>query len=217
MKNLGKIFFGVLLGMAAMFCMERGCKHKNADRAAKVAAREETNVIADIAKHRFDTTKHYTDLDGHEHATKALVQGDAAAMEIFYKKRFDSIARLLHIKNNQLKDMVDIMSRASGTFTASVDNIPVPTVDDTTLGGSPFITGVSYTRHFAWRDSFMTEEGWVDTDKAVINYSMNMPVSITSYWKRSWLLGRKHYFIDGYSPNPNVHISGLTGLSINKK
>lgn len=213
MKYLGNIFFGFILGLAAMFLMGRGCKHKNAEHVAEVAKRQETSVIANIVAHRFDSVSYYRDKLGQEHANRVLIQGDAAAIRIFYKKREDSICEVLHLRNSQIKDMLDVTSEVTGSFTTPTLPVQTQTVGEQ---DSPMINrGCVY--QFSYSDDFLQEYGLVDSVRTEIHYHMEIPVSINTYWTRRWFLGGKHYFIDGYSTNVNVHITGLTGISINSK
>ena len=209
MKNLGKIFFGILLGIAATLLMGRGCKHKDADRAAKEAAKKETSVIADINKHRFDSVQYYRDQFDQEHAQKALILGDEAAIKIFYKKKEDSLCTVLHLRNAQLKDMTDVVSQVNGSFTTGTQ----------TVGEQDIISGkpAGWKGYmFQYKDDYMQETGFVDSVTTEVHYQLTIPVSITTFWKRKWFLGKKHYFIDGFSTNKNVHITGLSGVSIKR-
>ena len=184
---------------------------KKVEHAAVVAV----NQMAEIKKHQFDSVTYFRDRYNQEHAQRELIQGNAQQVETFYKQKEDSLAKVLKIALKQIMGMYAAQSMVSGTFTAPVDLIPSFDASDGGLGGSPFVTGVSYTRHFTFSDSFLKEEGWVDSASARINYQIMVPVEITPYWKRKWLLGKKKYFVDGHSSNPNVHITGLTGISIN--
>jgi hypothetical protein len=206
MNGLGKIFFGFIMGCVAMFFIERGFKHKNAERAAKVAAKEQTAEIAAIHQHMNDTVTHTTDANGIDHAEKTLIQGDAAAVKIFYKKQMDSLCDVLKIRDNQVSGMYTSLSNVSGTFTTSVDHVGLNTPD-----------GPGEVRHFVYADSFLEEEGWVDSARADVSYTMRVPVHITTFWTRRWFLGKKHYFVDGYCDNPNAVITGLTAVQINSK
>src|ERR1035437_1627409 len=126
MKILGDIFFVILIGMAAMFFMKGGCGAKKnvVHKAEERGATKEVASIADIAAHQFDSTRYYKDMYDNEHAIKELALGDAAAVRVVYKKKEDSLCKVMHLRNNQIKDMVDVVSRVQGTFTAKVDNIP---------------------------------------------------------------------------------------------
>src|ERR1035437_1444289 len=120
MKTLGNIFFGLILGMAAMFFMKGGCGAKKSVmlKAEERGSNKEAASIADISAHQFDSTRYYKDQYNNEHAIKELIQGNLAAVNIFYKKHNDSLCNLLHLRDNQIKDWIDVVSQVKGSFTA---------------------------------------------------------------------------------------------------
>lgn len=227
MKRLGAYSFVFLLGAAACFISMRSCKHKNAEHAAKVAERKTVNEMGAIKDHMNDTVTHYRDMYNQEHAQRELIQGNAEEIKIFYKKHEDSICKLLHLRNAQLKDMTEVVSHVSGTFSTKTQMVGEQDGpgegaqdDDLVQGMNGKIpddsTGANWKGFvFTYKDDFISEQGFVDSMRTVVYYDIYVPVGITSYWKRKWLLGKKRYFIDGYSANPNVHITGLEGISIN--
>ena len=217
MKRLVQILFFLAVclvcGVVLMKCnnpVRTYWEKKKVAHAAVVAV----NQVGEIKGHMNDTAVHYRDMYNREHAEKLLIQGNAAQIELFYKQREDSLAKVLKIARRQIQGMYGARTVVSGSFTTAVDEIPTFKVDEAGNGGSPVVTDITSIRHFEYQDSFLMEEGWVSDSSAMVNYRVLVPVTITSYWKRSWWLGRKKYYVDGYSDNPNVRISGLEGVQI---
>ena len=201
MRYLGCVLIGMLLGV--VFMIDMRCNHGNPKHAAQVAQKKETAVVADISAHKFDSTTYYHDRYNQEHAQKALIQGDAAAVRIFYKHREDSLCKVIGISHKEIMGMYEAQSMVSGSFTT-------PTVIEA-------LESVGCPEYgFTWSDPYAVFSGISNCDSTTAAYTISVPVTITPYWKRRWFLGKKHYFIDGYSSNKNVHITGLTGISINK-
>jgi len=203
MRYLGCILIGMLLGGA--FVADLRCNHGSKAHIAKVAQKAAVAEVANIVKHEFDSVQYYRDLYNQEHADKVLIQGNAKVIRIFYKHREDSICNVLRIRPAQLQSMQDVVSQVNGRFTAPTQRV-----------GELTVQGLMPAYAFTYKDDFIDEEGIVDSLQTVVDYHLTIPVKITTYWKRKWFLGRKHYKIDGYSPNKNVHITGLTGIEINK-
>lgn len=176
----------------------------------KCGAQKEKKQVTQIAQIKKDSTEHYRDLWNTEHAKRLVIQGDAKTLNVFYADKFDSICKRLRIKEKQLKDISEVVAQSKGTFVTPLQSYTV-TPTDTPTGLPIGWTG----KTFNWQDSFLHETGFIDSSNIYVTYSMNLPITITNYWKRRWFLGKKRYYIDGYSDNPNVTIQGLTGIKIN--
>lgn len=196
MKQIAYLVGAVFLAALAIFAY-KGCK--------KNEFRKQATQVASV---QYDSVKHWHDLWNTEHATKELIQGEKKVLDLFYKHRIDSLAKRLHLRDKQIQDMTEVLMRAEGSYTTDVEYI---TVHDTIPGLAPDWSGMN----FEWHDKYLKTTGFVDSSKAVVFYSIDVPVHITTYWKRKWFLGKKRYYIDGFSPNPNVKILGLTGIKIN--
>lgn len=194
MKTLYIVCLALLMGGGLMFAL-KGCKKK-------------VEVVQ--LPHTEDSSRYYKDLYGSEHAQNLQIIGNRKDLELFYNKRIDSLCKRIGIKQKQLKDMARVMAQVHGHFTAPL--IPAAIHDTIPFPGDPAPWEGS---RFEWQDSFLTVNGYVNDTEVRAFYSMEMPVSITTYWKRRWFLGKKRYYIDGFSPNNNVHLTGLSGVKIN--
>ena len=161
--------------------------------------------ISDIAT--YDSTSYYRDLYNTEHATAEVASGDLQAVRIIYARQIDSVCKMARIARKQLIAMENVTANISGQV---ITNVVRDTVHDT-------INGHGFKRieqRFDYQDAYLQLKGLIDTE-IHITYMMEVPISINTYWKRRWFLGKKHYRIDGYSTNNNVHLIGLTKIQIN--
>lgn len=162
--------------------------------------------------HVEDSSRYYKDQYGAEHAVNQQIIGNRKDLELFYNKRIDSLCKRISIKQKQLKDMAKLMAQVHGSFVAPLRPVAKSATIHDTIPGEP--TAWEGSR-FNWQDSFLTVNGFVNDYEVKAFYSMEMPISITTYWKRRWFLGKKRYYIDGFSSNNNVHLTGLSGVKIN--
>lgn len=160
--------------------------------------------VQQIATHQSDSTRYYRDLWGAEHANRLLVEGDRKVIQALYQSRIDSVCRRLGLREKQIQDMASVIATDAGSFTAPVQPDTM-TIHDTLREGLAF----------KWNDDYLHMAGFVDSSSAYVSYDIEIPINLTTYWKRRWLLGRKRYYIDGYSNNPRVHLAGLSGIKIN--
>ena len=170
----------------------------------KSCGSKEMREVVQITSHENDSARYYRDLWGAEHVSRLLAEGDRRVIAALYKGRMDSVCRRLGLKEKQLQDMASVVARDSGGFVAPVRR-------DSLMVHDTLRDGLS----FHWADDYINVGGFVDTGSAYVTYNIVVPISISTYWKRRWLLGRKRYFIDGYSDNPYVHLSGISGIKIN--
>jgi hypothetical protein len=164
----------------------------------------EKEVVHDIQKvnvQRTDSLKHYKDAAGREYAQRILAEAGGKAIGIVYRREIDSIKAALSIKEKQLQ---------SFTFAATVNQGYVLLRVDTV-----FVDSATAYR-FAYNDRWLDISGTVGKN-SYLNYKMTDSLVFTTYWKRKWLLGRKTNYIDAYSYNPNVRITGLDGARISIK
>jgi hypothetical protein len=154
-----------------------------------------------------DSVRYWRDLYGQEHATTRVQQGELEVLKVLHRGAIDSVCRQLKIKERQLMDMQRVLAKASGRVVTDVRLVPIDTD-----GGDTTIVG--YERFFEYRDSWMSLDGYVNDDSAVVDYTVVVPIEVSTYWKRRWWLGKKRIFINGTSKNPNVSIVGLEGLRV---
>jgi len=57
----------------------------------------------------------------------------------------------------------------------------------------------------------------ITPDSANLKYSVYVPLDGVLYWKRTWFLGKKHYFSEVTSSNPHIKINKLLNIKITGK
>jgi hypothetical protein len=164
----------------------------------------EKEVVHDIQKvivQRGDSLRHYKDAAGREHAQRVLAEAGSKAIGIVYRREIDSIKAALSIKDKQLQSFILASTTNAGTVRLRVDTVFVDS---------------STAYRFAYNDRWLDISGTVGKS-SYLNYRMTDSLVFTTYWKRKWFLGRKTNYIDAYSHNPNVRITGLEGARISIK
>jgi hypothetical protein len=164
----------------------------------------EQEVIHDIQTttiQRTDSIRHYKDAAGREHVQRVLAEAGSKAIGTVYRREIDSIKAALNIKEKQLQAF---------TLAATVNQGYVPLKVDTVYIDS------AATYNFAYNDRWLDVSGSVGKN-SFLKYKMTGSLVFTTYWKRKWLLGRKTTYIDAYSHNPHVRVTGLDGARISIK
>lgn len=196
MKNLTYVFIAIVLLSGWVFQVKT-CNDAERFRQAQT-----------VVKATGDSVRYWKDLWSKEHATRQMIEGDRETLHLVYGRKMDSLAKRLHLKQKQLQDMTEVLLRAEG----QIKTVPVPDIRRDTVNGIEYVyQGQSFT----WQDGYMSMTGYVDSAIAKVNYSIDVELNVTKYWKRKWFLGRKRRYIDAYCDNPNVQIKGLTGVKVN--
>lgn len=151
-----------------------------------------------------DSATYWRDQYGREHVRRSIVQAERDMVRALYPTLLDSMARLLKVRPKQIRTIAGVSGKAT-------DTVKVPTYipyADTTAGSE-------LNRCFTYRDDYTALQGCVDTGgEATMIYSIEVPVTLTTFYKRRWFLGRKRWYVDGSSANPAVSLTGLQGLEI---
>jgi hypothetical protein len=153
-------------------------------------------ILKEHVVQREDSLQYYKDAQGREHASRLLLQADMGTIKMFYRKEVDSLVKSLGIKEKQLRSFAVVGTQNTGTIKAKIDSVP----------------GKNY-RTFSYTDQWMNMHGMI-SDSLSLKYQYRDSLILSNYWKRKWFLGKKRYFQDGYSLNPDVHFTGLSGAEL---
>jgi hypothetical protein len=170
--------------------------------------------LNEIISHQTDSVSYYKDIYHREHARVAQLDINYRAADDAYKSLLDSIEKMEHVKKKNIQAIINVKSFDAG-------NVNIGLRHDTVLvfikehSGKDSIEKISAT-DFNYSDSFLSMKGSIDT-MLHLKYFINVDIQLTRIVKRNWFLGRRHYFIDGYSTNPNIHINGLKDIEISKR
>lgn len=185
--------------------------------------------VAQIATAIQDTGKRWSDQYGTEHLTKQVERGSYKELAVFSQRQMDSALKTYKINRKQLQGITNTQATVSGMGEAQV--VPATMVDS--VPGVPIGWEGNY---FEWTDSFTKIEAYVDIahdevmadssictipGKAVVFYTVNVPISHVTYWRRKhkflWFrVGRKIYYMDVSSKNPNAVISNFQTIQVNE-
>ena len=197
MKNiLTQIGLAVLITALLAVCYE-GCQH----------LRKENKDLHTVGRQlQYDSVRHYRDLYGKERAVTSLQQGSIATLKAFHGRELDSVLTKLRLREKQLSSMSTVLAQAQGRIVTNTEY-----VHDTIPGTDIAFNG----QYFTYDDSCLALAGYVDSNRAIIDYSFSIKLDVATYWRRKWFLGRKRYYIDAGSPQSNIHITGLSGYKVN--
>lgn len=166
-------------------------------RSCRINAKDLQQVTANSKQANDSVFSYWVDRFNTEHASKVVIQGDLNTVKITEGKELDEASQRLQIKDRQIEGMQRAVASVKGKFTTKV-------VHDSNL---IFV---------AYRDSNFTETATVTGDNVAVDYTVKVPIYLTQYWKRPWFLGKKVHYVDGYSGNPNAHITNLQSVKITK-
>lgn len=161
-----------------------------------------TNDIKQTAIQLTDSSVYWRDMYSREHTVRKVVQADRDLVRQLYPKLLDSVARVLRVRPRQVKSVAGVIASVRDTIL-----FPFP-IHDT-------LTAQQGDVCFSYRDDWMGVQGCADSSGYVqLIYSVDVPVSLATYYRRKWFLGRKRWYVDGSSDNPNVRLSGLSKIEI---
>jgi hypothetical protein len=180
----------IVIGVIWAWSQTRGCNK----------AKQTVSTIRQITRYDTANAHKWHDLYNQEHTTNGVLRASFRDFELMYGSKFDSLKKQLNIRNKQLQSLSEALVTAHGVVITT-------TVIDTLIDSS-----LTYT--FAYSDDNTVIAGVAGKDSTVIRYSVDVPLSITTYWKRRWFLGRKHYYIDAYSRNSNITVDNIKHCEI---
>jgi hypothetical protein len=186
-QNILSILFAATV-IVAVFAI-RGCvtAHKAIDQAMANGAHQSDTV----AQHWYDRWKT-------EHSEKVAIQGTLQAVELTNMAQLDEATKRVQIQRRQIEGLQKVVATVKGRFTTTV-------IRDTDRV------------YIAYQDSTISAMATLTGDSVNVDYDVTVPIYLTQYWRRKWLFGRKTHYVDGYSSNPNAHITNLQSVRINAK
>lgn len=159
--------------------------------------RRENDILKRNIEVKIDSTVYWKDKYGTEHASRRLAEGNLETIKISYQRLMDSVKARLNIKKNNIQTITTVGSVVGASIIPSVDTI--------------YTQDTSY--NFSFRDSWLQLSGTIGKESK-ISYNFKDSLVITTYSKRKSLFGPYVTYMDAYSLNPNVRISGINGLRI---
>lgn len=203
-----KYILTILAILACCFVFYKCNEKKITPAQTKRLIEQDKQQIADIKAAKEDTT---VQLDnGHSERTASV--GDVKQIEIFYKHKLDSVAKLLNIKTKQIDNVTDLKA----TMTSSSESDAFGDM----FGESNSDNGIL---EFKIKDTCINGYAIVDVNTRNLKRyeEINIPIHGTLYWKRKhhiWFInwGRPIYKQDFSSDCPNVKIKEIQSIKIVK-
>lgn len=206
------LFVGAIGASAVILIMlQKGCK-----------AEKENKAITQIATTKDDTLTRRTDFTGKEHVQRDEEVGNANVINVFEKKKFDSVVKELGIAHKQLDEYAQATAQGGGNFDATMTNTPeMPNASDTGLNLPPGWNG----KGFSFGDTLLSLKGYLlDSNRIKGTYKVKpFEIDIAMMWKRKhtflhlFRYGKKSWKVDASSPNPKISIVNIKAFKITKQ
>lgn len=160
--------------------------------------KKENAILKDVVEIKQDSTSYWKDRFNTEHGEKLSADASLSTLRSVYNQLLDSVSNRLDVKDNSIQSVTAASTSGSGKIVPKLDTIHSP---DSTL-----------QYRFRYKDRWLDLDGIVGKDPS-ISYQFRDSIVFTTYKKKVGLLKRQTY-IDGYSLNPNVRVTGITGIRV---
>lgn len=172
------------------------------DKCSNPAMVLEEKEKTDQKKIDLSGTKEWKDKYDQTHLT---LEKERLSKEVF-KKSADSMAKLLKIKDNQIKQITHIKTQLEIQKQLNT-HIKVDSIIKD--GEHAYIT---YTE-FNYKDKWIDIRGDVGRNDSIYIKGSDTLVRV-DYVKRNWLLGKKRHYVDFTNKNPYIKIEGLKEIEL---
>ncbi len=170
--------------------------------------------IKTIEKLRDKPVDHWFDINGHAHSTQEEAQVSSVAARIAMKNDFDAQAKLLKIKARNITGINGIGIVDTGRILAHyVDSFSRLTKVIHLPGGKTD----TVERHFEYVGDHIFVEGLVGKKFVQIDYEHDDSLTLVSYTKKKWFLGKPRTYVDAKLEDPKSYVRGMKGIRINSK
>jgi hypothetical protein len=173
----------------------------------------------ELIKTQNQTVKQYKDENGSLHSQIKIFQTRKENMELFYGKQIDSLAAILNIKQKQLTDVLIIAKKTDGKFKVKIDTIIVKRTDTVVEGSDfDFTFALDTTYNVEYADKWIDFRGKYSTveEKFTGEYKTYDSLTFVTFYKRKGFLnlGKKEWYLDVSSANPNSVITNVKNFKI---
>ena len=157
-------------------------------------------------------TTYYQNKFGQEVAKREAIElSNATLRRNFESKELEWLKQFKSVDNKISRLEAGIQSQATviKTLTAKLedfDTVIIRGKDTIRLNGKSFV----------YQDKYTTAKGIISGDSIIQKIEMQVPLDIAIYHKKKWLFGRKKYFTEATSKNPDAKIE-ITSTLIKKR
>jgi hypothetical protein len=145
----------------------------------------------------------YTDDGGTVHTETAV---DIEGINNYYQEVIDSLVKVIKAKPKvkAVQNVALIGTETNGSFKPKIDTVYL----DTNHYESP-------TYIINYKDKWLKLKGYVNIDSAW-QYQVVDSIGLVTYWRRKHWYSTRELYIDGFSFNPNTHLTGLSAMKLNE-
>lgn len=200
------IIFIILLILLSLFLFK-----------AYLSAKNDLSTFESAVEHKNDTLTLIRDQNNNLHSQLLLTQGTNTEMKIFYGKAIDSLSKVLKISSKQIDEYVQVITESKGKIRVKIDTLyKKDTVNNNGDFGFSFSSDTAYAIRFNdnWLKANLLYETGSDSVRG--NYTYKDSLTVTTFYKKTGFLnlGKKVWYIDAVSKNPNTTIVGLNNFRV---
>ncbi len=160
-------------------------------------------------------------------------------LEVYKNKQGQLVTKneIVPLDNNSVKDLVKQgnlqflkefdnlkknyknLENAFQVQAKSIDSLRITLIDTSEVYIYKKGDSIKFVAH-----NFNYEDKWTNfqlkqysPDSTIFKYDVYVPLDGVLYWKRTWFLGKKHYFSEVTSENPHIKINKLLSVKITGK
>lgn len=159
---------------------------------------KENAILKDVVEIKQDSTSFWKDRYDTEHAGKQVAEANLSSLRVAYGALIDTIQARTGSKGSDLQAVTAASTSGTGKVTPKIDTV--------------YLADSSREYKFRYNDRWLDLDGIIGKE-SLINYRFSDSIVLTTYRKKTGFL-RKATYLDGYSLNPNVRITGLTGVRV---
>lgn len=148
----------------------------------------------------------YSDAGGTVHTETTVAQAvDIEGINLYYQGVIDSLVKVIKAKPKvaAVQNVALVGTETSASFKPKIDTIYIE---------SSKLKPPMYTINY--KDKWLKLKGFVNADSAW-QYRVTDSIGLVTYWRRQHWYSKRELLIDGFSFNPNTHLTGLTAIKLN--
>lgn len=128
--------------------------------------------------------------------------------QLTWLKEFEGLKK--NMKN--LESAYKLQAKATDSVKAKLEELEGYYINDD--GDTVLYKGMK----FNFQDKFTTLKArQISPDSISVTYNIEVPLAGAVFWKRKWFLGKKQYYSEMSSENPNVVIDSVISLTAKKR
>lgn len=149
----------------------------------------------------------YSDAGGTVHTETTVAQpDDIEGINLYYQGVIDSLVKVIKAKPKvaAVQNVAFVGTETNGSFKPKIDTVYVDS--------SKFTIPI-YTINY--KDKWLKLKGYINADSAW-QYRVTDSIGLVTYRRRKHWYSKRELLIDGFSFNPNTHLTGLTAIKLNQ-